>query len=115
MMSQEDGIFNMTSVFSEMTSSSSDITTPGPSRVVEHPPWLSYVEMMVRAYVIPSLCAIGIIFNSTSAIVLFHSELQLRKSLIQLFAFLNTFDWWVILFDVPILSTCIFFLQSNEP
>ncbi len=93
MMSQEAGIFNLTSVLSEMTSSSDDVTTPGPSRVVEHPPWLSYMEMMVRAYVIPSLCAIGIIFNSTSAIVLFHSELQLRKSLIQLFAFLNTFDW----------------------
>jgi hypothetical protein len=41
------------------------------------------MEVIIRVYVIPSLCAIGILFNSTSAIVLFHSELQLRKSLIQ--------------------------------
>jgi hypothetical protein len=96
MTSDEESIFNLT-VMSEVTSGSSglsdDSTTAGPFRAVEHPAWLSHMEMMVRVYVIPSLCAIGILFNSTSAIVLFHSELQLRKSLIQLFAFLNTFDW----------------------
>ena len=87
MTTDEDTMFRLTSIPTD------DSTTPGPLRVVEHPPWLSDMEWLVRAYVIPSLCAIGILFNSTSAIVLFHSELQLRKSLIQLFAFLNTFDW----------------------
>ena len=100
MTSDEESIFNLT-MMSEVTSASGlsdDLTTTGPFRAEEHPAWLSHMEMMVRVYVIPSLCAIGILFNSTSAIVLFHSELQLRKSLIQLFAFLNTFDWWALPF-----------------
>ena len=93
MESDDNDLFNLTT--SDTTTSSEFLASPGPglSLAVVHPPWLTDMELTIRAWVIPSLCAIGILFNSTSAIVLFHSELQLRKSLIQLFAFLNTFDW----------------------
>ena len=93
MEGDENDLFNLTTL--DTTTSSEFLASPGPgpSLAVVHPPWLTDMELTIRAWVIPSLCAIGILFNSTSAIVLFHSELQLRKSLIQLFAFLNTFDW----------------------
>ena len=104
MTADEDGILNLTMPESSVTSSADYSSPPelpfagfsttlGPTLAVEHPPWLSDMEMVIRTYTIPSLCAIGILFNSTSAVVLYRSELQLRKSLIQLFAFLNTFDW----------------------
>jgi hypothetical protein len=89
MEGDENDLFNLTQLETTTDISASQ----GPSLAVVHPPWLTDMELSIRAWVIPSLCAIGILFNSTSAIVLFHSELQLRKSLIQLFAFLNTFDW----------------------
>jgi hypothetical protein len=79
MMTEEDGsLVNLTDPDSTVSSFTDLTTTAGPAVVMEHPPWLSDMELMIRAYVIPSLCAIGILFNSTSAIVLFHSELQVR-------------------------------------
>ena len=53
---------------------------------------LETIEANIRIYVMTPLCTIGVIFNVVSIGVLFSNKLRLRKSLIQLFAFLNTFD-----------------------
>ena len=53
---------------------------------------LETIVSNVRVYVMAPLCVIGLIFNFVSIGALFHNKLRLRKSLIQLFIFLNTFD-----------------------
>ena len=53
---------------------------------------LETIVANVRVYVMGPLCVIGLIFNNVSIGALFHNKLRLRKSLIQLFIFLNTFD-----------------------
>ena len=89
MFLEEEGSESSSVMVDEMTTT----TTMASPTQVQHPPWLGDMEMIIRTYLIPILCAVGILFNSTSVAVLFHSELQLRKQLIHLFAFLNSFDW----------------------
>lgn len=53
---------------------------------------LAKMDEIVSLYVLIPLCVIGIIFNFASIGALFNNKLRLRRSLIQLFIFLNISD-----------------------
>ena len=54
--------------------------------------FLDWIDEMVTLYGLIPLTTIGIIFNFASIGALFNNTLHLRRSLIQLFIFLNTSD-----------------------
>ena len=54
--------------------------------------FLDWIDEMVTLYGLIPLSTIGIIFNFASIGALFNNTLHLRRSLIQLFIFLNTSD-----------------------
>ena len=56
--------------------------------------WVYSFRIFCEFYVIPTLFSFGLIFNSASLVVLFGSTLQLKKSLVILFSFLNVSDWY---------------------
>ena len=53
---------------------------------------MDQIDEMVTLYGLIPLCTIGIIFNFASIGALFNNTLHLRRSLIQLFIFLNSSD-----------------------
>ena len=53
---------------------------------------LNKIDDIVSLYGLVPLCIIGIIFNFASIGALFNNKLHLRRSLIQLFIFLNISD-----------------------
>ena len=59
---------------------------------------LDYVDMdqvkyLMRVILIPVFIWLGTVFNCASIVFLHRHEIRLRRSLVHLFTFLNTFDW----------------------
>ena len=54
--------------------------------------FLYKLDEMLTWYLLIPLCSIGIVFNLASIGALFNNTLHLRRSLIQLFIFLNSSD-----------------------
>lgn len=61
--------------------------------VLDRPDWFYAFKGICQFYVIPILCAAGVVFNIASISVLFGNYLHLQKSLVSLFSFLNMSDW----------------------
>ncbi len=55
-------------------------------------PWLAALQFSVGTYALPALAWVGVFFNVSSIAFLHNREVRLRKSLVQLFTFLNIFD-----------------------
>ena len=53
---------------------------------------LNKIDATVSVYGLIPLCVIGALFNLASIGALFNNKLRLRRSLVQLFIFLNTSD-----------------------